>query len=76
LWFVPTTIVILAMALAVGFIELSTLVERELLMTYPRVFGVGVGADGSRGMLSSIAGSMITVAGLTFSPTSCASARL
>ncbi|MGH9943924.1 MAG: DUF2254 domain-containing protein [Pyrinomonadaceae bacterium] len=73
LWFVPTTIVIVAMALAVGLIELSTLIDRELLLRYPRVFGVG--ADGSRGMLSAIAGSMITVAGLTFSLTIAALAQ-
>ncbi len=67
LWFVPATIVLLAVALAVGMVELSTLVDRETLARWPRVFGAG--ADGSRSMLSGIATSMITVAGVTFSIT-------
>lgn len=65
LWFVPVLMVAVSAGLAVAFIEVDGRVNRELLVEYPRVFGAG--ADGSRGMLSSIAGSMITVAGLTFS---------
>lgn len=68
LWFLPTVIVAGAVALAMGLIEVDfpgyggPLEER-----WPRLFGAG--ADGSRGLLSAIAGSMITVAGVTFSIT-------
>jgi uncharacterized membrane protein len=65
LWFVPVLMVVVCAGLAIGFIEVDGRINRELLIEYPRIFGAG--ADGSRGMLSSIAGSMITVAGLTFS---------
>ncbi len=67
LWFVPGLIVLAAIVLAVGMVELSTAVDAEALSRWPRVFGAG--ADGSRSMLSAIAGSMITVAGVTFSIT-------
>lgn len=67
LWFVPTLIVLTAIVLAVGMIELSSVVSEEVLQRWPRVFGAG--AEGARGMLSAIAGSMITVAGVTFSIT-------
>jgi len=67
LWFVPTLMIVGAIALAVGLVEAEGLVSRELLAGYPRLFGAGV--DAARGMLSAIAGSMITVAGLTFSLT-------
>lgn len=67
LWFVPTLMVVGAGALAVGLIEVDARLNRELLTNFPRLFGAG--AEGSRGMLSSIAGSMITVAGVTFSIT-------
>ena len=67
LWFVPTLMVVAAIAAAVALIELNWVLRREWLESFPRVFGAG--ADGSRGMLTSIAGSMITVAGLAFSLT-------
>lgn len=67
LWFVPTIIVLGAIALAAVMVELSAVVGTEALARWPRVFGVG--ADGSRSLLSAIAGSMITVAGVTFSMT-------
>lgn len=67
LWFVPSLILLGAVALAVGMVQLSTLVGDEALARWPRIFGVG--ADGSRSMLSAIAGSMITVAGVIFSIT-------
>ncbi len=73
MWFVPVLIVVCSVGLAVGFIEVDGRINRELLAEYPRTFGAG--ADGSRGMLSSIAGSMITVAGLTFSLTLLAMAQ-
>lgn len=73
LWFVPVLMLIASAVLALVFIEVDGRTNRELLAEYPRIFGAG--ADGSRGMLSSIAGSMITVAGLTFSLTIVAMAQ-
>ncbi len=67
LWFTPGLMVAAAIALAAGLIEVDTRIERELLTEWPRLFGAG--ADGSRGMLTAIASSMITVAGVTFSIT-------
>lgn len=67
LWFLPTLMVAAAIAMAAGLIEVDTRIERELLTEWPRLFGAG--ADGSRGMLTAIASSMITVAGVTFSIT-------
>ena len=67
LWFLPTLIVFGSGALAIVFIELDARLTLKLLSNYPRLFGAG--AEGSRGMLSSIASSMITVAGVTFSIT-------
>lgn len=67
LWFVPSIIVLAAIVLAVGMVELSTKVDAEALARWPRVFGTS--ADGARSMLAAIAGSMITVAGVTFSIT-------
>ena len=68
LWFIPTLMVLGAVALAVALIEAESFVNREMLAhDYPRLFGAG--AEGARGMLSAIAGSMITVAGVVFSIT-------
>jgi uncharacterized membrane protein len=67
LWFVPTLIVLSAVLLAVAMVELSSLVSSDVLARWPRVFGAGAG--GARSMLSAIATSMITVAGVTFSIT-------
>ena len=67
LWFIPSVIVGLSVLLALGLVELSAIVGGEALARFPRLFGAG--AAGSRGMLSTIAGSVITVAGVTFSIT-------
>jgi uncharacterized membrane protein len=67
LWFVPSLLVLLAILLGAGMVELSAAVDQEALARWPRIFGAG--PDGSRSMLSAIAGSMITVAGVTFSIT-------
>lgn len=64
LWFIPTLIVTGAVVLAVGLIEVDA---ERLAERWPRLFGVG--AEGSRGLLSAIASSMITVAGVSFSIT-------
>ena len=67
LWLVPSIIVAGAILLGIGMVEASTLVNGEALARWPRIFGVG--PEGSRSMLSAIASSMITVAGVTFSIT-------
>jgi uncharacterized membrane protein len=67
LWFVPLLIVVAALVLAVGMVELSSHVDDEALRKFPRVFGAS--ASSSRSILSGVASSMITVAGLTFSLT-------
>lgn len=73
LWFVPTVMVLCSILLAIAFIEIDAVVDADLRTNYPRIFGAGV--DGSREMLSAIAGSMITIAGLSFSLTLVAMAQ-
>ncbi|HRK32775.1 MAG TPA: DUF2254 domain-containing protein [Tepidisphaeraceae bacterium] len=74
LWFVPTLIVAGAVALAVVLIEIDAAdYDWKLADRFPRLFGAG--AEGSRGLLAAIAGSMITVAGTTFSITIVALAQ-
>jgi uncharacterized membrane protein len=67
LWFVPTVVVVVSVAVALGLIEASGLLDDEMVERWPRVFGSG--AEGSRAMLGAIATSMITVAGVVFSIT-------
>jgi uncharacterized membrane protein len=67
LWFLPSVIVLAALILATVLIELETRLQLDLARDWPRLFGAG--ADGARSMLSAIAGSMITVAGVVFSVT-------
>ena len=67
LWFVPGLMIIFAIALALVLIEADSTITMEWLTKYPRLFGLG--ADGSRGMLTAIASSMLTVAALAFSLT-------
>jgi uncharacterized membrane protein len=62
MWFIPTLIVAGAVVLAVALVAVHSLDS-----DWPHLFGAG--AEGSRGLLSTIAGSMITVAGVTFSIT-------
>ena len=64
-WFVPSLIVTVSIVLAVALIGVDFTVSEQWLARWPRLFGVG--ADGARGMLSTIAGSMMTVVGVTFS---------
>ena len=66
-WFVPSLIVAVSIALAVALVEVGSIGSDRWLARWPRLFGAG--AEGARGMLSTIAGSMITVAGVTFSMT-------
>jgi uncharacterized membrane protein len=67
LWFVPGVMIIFSIALALALIEADSQFKAEWLAEYPRLFGLG--ADGSRGMLTAIASSMLTVAALAFSLT-------
>ena len=67
LWFVPAVMVLGATLLAVLLVELDGALQIELAESWPRLFGTG--AEGAREMLSAIAGSMITVAGVVFSVT-------
>jgi uncharacterized membrane protein len=68
LWFVPTILVLGAVVFAQGLIEIEAHIDGiDLQEQWPRLFGAG--AAGSRGMLTAIASSMITVAGVAFSIT-------
>lgn len=67
LWFVPTLLVALAALLAIALIEASALYDRWLQERIPLLFGVGAG--GSRSLLSAIATSILTVAATVFSIT-------
>ena len=64
-WFVPSLIVTGSIVLAGVLIGVDFAGSEQWLDRWPRLFGVG--ADGARGMLSTIAGSMMTVVGVTFS---------
>ncbi|MBU0995927.1 MAG: DUF2254 domain-containing protein [Proteobacteria bacterium] len=66
-WFVPSLIVTVSIALAVALVEVGSTWSDQWLARWPILFGGG--AEAARGMLSTIAGSMITVAGVTFSMT-------
>lgn len=67
LWFVPGLITVGAVILAMALIEIDAHVPASIIERYPRLFGAG--AEGSRGLLSAVASSMITVAGVVFSIT-------
>lgn len=54
-----------SIVLAAVLIEADSAVSDRWLAQWPRLFGAG--AEGSRGMMSTIAGSMMTVVGVTFS---------
>ena len=67
LWFVPTLMVAAAMGLAYGLVTLDLHLDHGWVKDYPLLFGAG--ASGARGVLTTIAGSMMTVASLGFSLT-------
>lgn len=64
-WFVPSLIVAASVVLAAGAIRFDLGSGGEYAENWPQLLGAG--ADGARGMMSTIAGSMITVVGVTFS---------
>ncbi len=66
-WFLPSLIVAGSVAVAVALIQVDTAGSQQWMSRWPRLFGAG--AEGARGMLSTIAGSTMTVVGVTFSMT-------
>lgn len=67
LWFVPGLIIASLMLLALGLVELDRHVAYVVQQRWPRLFMTE--AEGARGLLSTIAGAMATIAGVTFSIT-------
>lgn len=72
-WFVPAALTLAAIALALVLVEVDQRTYSPLRETWPRMFAAQ--AEGSRAMLSAIASSMITVAGVVFSITIVALAQ-
>ncbi|HSG73268.1 MAG TPA: DUF2254 domain-containing protein [Planctomycetaceae bacterium] len=66
-WFVPAVIVLGAVGLATFLIGIDATVDLHFVERWPLLFGAG--AAGSRGLLTAVASSMITVAGVVFSIT-------
>jgi len=66
-WFMPSLMVAGSIALAVVVIEADSVGIDRWLSQWPRLFGFG--AEGARQMLATLAGSMMTVMGITFSMT-------
>lgn len=67
LWFIPALVLLLSVVGAIGLTEFDVRLGFELQDRWPRLFGAS--ADASRNILSAIATSMITVAGVVFSTT-------
>jgi uncharacterized membrane protein len=67
LWFLPSLMVFASILLALGMVELDHSLELDVDEQGPRFFGAS--SDGARKVLATIAGSMITVAGVIFSIT-------
>ncbi len=67
LWFLPSILVTASAVLAFVLVGLEGIVGEKALRLLPLVFGAG--PDGSRGMLTAIAGSVLGLAGITFSST-------
>ena len=68
LWFVPGLLVLAAIGLALILVEVDVAFAGELRSQRWQPL-LNAGAEGARGMLAAIAGSMITVAGVAFSIT-------
>ena len=66
-WFMPSLMIAGSIVLALLLIDADTERSDRWLRQWPHLFGVG--ADGAREMLSTLAGSMMTVMGITFSMT-------
>ncbi len=68
LWFVPGLLVLVAIAFALGLVELDLIYAGPLRAKAWKPL-LNAGAEGARGMLTAIASSMITVAAMAFSIT-------
>lgn len=66
-WFMPSLMVASSIAFAILLIEADSEGSDQWLSQWPLMFGVS--AEGTRQMLSTLAGSMMTVMGITFSMT-------
>ena len=66
-WFVPSLILAFSIALAMALVQAHSPANSQWLARWPYLFGAS--AEGSREILSTIAGSMMTVVGVTFSMT-------
>jgi uncharacterized membrane protein len=64
-WFVPGLVIAAAVALAGFTLKLDREIDEAEVNAWPLVFHDGV--EGARSLLSAVAGSMITVTGVTFS---------
>lgn len=66
-WFIPTVIVLGAVGLATILIAIDVTIDLPFVDRWPLLFGAS--AAGARGLLTTVASSMITVAGVVFSIT-------
>ncbi len=66
-WFVPSLAVVDGIVVALALIEADAVWGDRWLALWPRLFGTG--AEGARQMLSTVAGSMMSLMGITFSMT-------
>ncbi len=66
-WFLPSVMAFGAFVLAIAAVKLERVVGPEMVRSFGLIYAGG--AEGARGVLSTIAGSVITVAGTTFSIT-------
>jgi uncharacterized membrane protein len=66
-WFVPSLILAFSIAFATALVQVHTPANSQWLARWPLLFGSN--AEGAREMLSTIAGSMMTIVGVTFSMT-------
>lgn len=67
LWFLPSLCVLFSTGLALGLVEVDSRLKLGLSQYWPQFFGLS--AAGSRSILATIAQSVITIAGVTFSIT-------
>lgn len=72
-WFVPALMATLSAALSFATIAFDEALDREVIIAFGVVWSGG--AEGARGLLSTVAGSMVTVAGVIFSITIAAFAQ-
>ncbi len=66
-WFLPSVLVAAHVGAAIVLTSTDLATNKPWMDQWPNLFGAG--ADGARGMLSTIAGSMMTVVGVTLSMT-------